>query len=154
MQDSKPNNQVSDKASEVKDKEDNTVHIDDLLPEGTPNLIDKIEIVESIEVKKKVAKIQVESTSQREKSKAQRSPWLSGFFYLFSAIAVGILLLVAAMIIPPVFLPIVVVGVLLVVSIIGALQLRQDEQLKQRNFLILMLLVFRGIPFLRKSEKD
>lgn len=95
--------------------------------------------------------------TRKEKAKAAKNhnPWVSGSFYLAAFLIVAALLLVAANTIPSWALPIVVIGALLAVSIIGAFQLRQDEGLSQKNFLELMM-VFRfmfriSLPFFLSS---
>jgi len=80
--------------------------------------------------------------------------WITGGFYLVSIISIGTLFLVMANFVPLIALPIVIIGSLLSLSIVGAFQLRQDESLSQKNFLSLMLMVFRQIPFLRKSGEE
>jgi len=82
------------------------------------------------------------------------NPWISGSFYLAGAVIIGTLFLVIARAVDTIVLPLVIIGTLLLVSIVGAFQLRQDAALSQKNFLSLMLMVFRQIPFLgRKDEK-
>jgi hypothetical protein len=49
--------------------------------------------------------------------------------------------------------PLVIVGGLLTVTVIGALQLKQDERLSEKGFLKLMGLAFRQIPWLGKLAK-
>ena len=97
--------------------------------------------------------ITIETPSNR-KPASKPSPWLSGSFYLITLIIVVILLLVVFQTVGIIGLPIVIIGALLFVSIVGAFQLRQDEALSQKNFLSLMLMVYRQIPFLLKQDKD
>ena len=70
-------------------------------------------------------------------------PWIAGSFYLISALTVLTLLLVAPNTVSVVVLPLVVLGSLLTIAVIGALQLRQDRSLSQEHFITLMLLTFR-----------
>jgi hypothetical protein len=76
------------------------------------------------------------------------NPWISGSFYLAGAVITGTLFLVIAKSVSALVFPFVVIGTLLLVSIVGAFQLRQDSALSQKSFLSLMLMVFRQIPFL------
>ena len=64
------------------------------------------------------------------------------------------LLLVAANTIPLWILPVIVIGALLALSIIGAFQLRQDERLTQKNFLELMILTFKRLPLLTPGTNE
>lgn len=86
------------------------------------------------------------------KKQKKNNPWISGSFYLAGAIIIGVLFLVMARTVDIIVLPLVIIGTLLLVSIIGAFQLRQDESLSQKNFLSLMLLVFRQIPFIKPKD--
>jgi predicted benzoate:H+ symporter BenE len=55
-------------------------------------------------------------------------------------------LLVVARILPVWAVPVIMVGGLLSVSILGAFQLRHDEKLTERGFLRLMLVAVRTLP--------
>jgi internalin A len=83
----------------------------------------------------------------------KNNPWISGSFYLISAVIILSLLLVAAKIISPIALPIVIIGGLIIFSVIGAYQLRNDDKLSDKSFLQLMGLSFRQIPFIRSNKK-
>jgi hypothetical protein len=105
--------------------------------------------VESV-AKSLIKEIEVSKTKKDTQS---RNPWISGSFYLAGAIIIGTLLLIIAKNVNLWALPIVIIGTLLLVSIVGALQLRQDASLSQKNFLSLMLMTFRQIPFIQFKEK-
>jgi len=83
---------------------------------------------------------------------ARSDPRLSGSFYLASFVIVFLSLVVAAAVLPLLALPIVIIGAILAVSVIGALQLRQDKRLSDKSFLSLMKLTFEQFPFLTKSS--
>ena len=85
------------------------------------------------------------------KSKAS-SPWLSGSFYLVVFIVVIAALSVVGKILPIFALPAVIIGGLIALSVIGALQLRHDERLGEKNFLELMALSFKYLPWIRSSN--
>ena len=85
--------------------------------------------------------------------KAKNNPWISGSFYLIAAVIVLSLLLVAAKMISPIALPIIIVGGLIIFSVIGAYQLRNDDKLSDKSFLELMGLSFKQIPFIRSNKK-
>lgn len=71
-----------------------------------------------------------EDVVARREAARLRSPWFSGLFYLTLLAVVIALLLTAGSVLPILALPIVIVGAVLLVSIVGALQMRQDEQLR------------------------
>jgi hypothetical protein len=84
----------------------------------------------------------------REQAAKLRSPWFSGLFYLTVVVVVGVLMLAIARLISAWALPVVIAGAALLVSVVGALQLRQDDRLSQRNFLALMGDSLRRLPVL------
>jgi hypothetical protein len=83
-----------------------------------------------------------------------RNPWVSGSFYLIVFIIVVVALSVAGQVLSIYALPIVVIGGLLALSIIGALQLRQDERLSEENFLKLMALSFKYFPWFKRRDVE
>ncbi len=97
-------------------------------------------------------KIKSPSTETKATKDEYRSPWVSGSFYLTVLIVVIVALVVAARLLPIYVLPIVLVGGILAVSIIGALQLRQDDRLNEDNFLKLMALSLRYLPLIKGRE--
>ena len=100
-----------------------------------------------------VAKSLAGAMSQKRKpQRPTRNPWISGSFYLATMAIVLALFLAASRLVNPLILPIVIAGAILAVSVIGALQLRQDKSLNEKNFLKLMLLTFRQLPFIGKKD--
>jgi len=75
-----------------------------------------------------------------------RSPWVSGTFYLAAVIVVIALLLVVTTVAPAWALPLVIIGAVLLVAVVGALQLRQDDQLSDEGFVKLMSETLRRLP--------
>lgn len=80
------------------------------------------------------------------------SPWASGSFYLIVFIVVLAALSVVGHMLPLVALPIITIGAVIALSVIGAFQMRQDSKLSEKNFLELMALSFRYLPWLRRRE--
>jgi hypothetical protein len=80
------------------------------------------------------------------------NPWVLGSFYLFVVVVVGASLLATAKILPLIALPIIVIGSIVALSIIGALQLRNDGRLRDEPFLKLMALSFKYLPLPRRRE--
>lgn len=75
-----------------------------------------------------------------------RSPWFSGLFYLTATVVIVVLLLVVSRTAPWWAFPVVVVGGVLLVSIVGAFQMRQDDRLSERGFVRLMGDALRRLP--------
>jgi hypothetical protein len=84
----------------------------------------------------------------------KRSPWATGSFYLFSLMSLIALLLVVAKVLSVWILPVIIAGGLILVTVVGALQLRHDSNLSQQNFLKLMTLAFRQLPLLGKLGRS
>jgi len=80
------------------------------------------------------------------------NPWVSGSFYLFVVLVAGSGLLASAKILPLVALPIIVVGAVVALAIVGAFQLRNDDRLKEESFLKLMAISFKYLPILRRRD--
>jgi len=81
---------------------------------------------------------------------SSNSPWISGSFYLFAFATVIVLLAALAKVLPIWVLPLVFFGGLLSITIIGALQLRNDSKIEEKNFLLLMKLALQKMPLLGK----
>lgn len=86
------------------------------------------------------------SAVERREARRLRSPWFSGLFYLTVVVVVVALLLVTGRVLAPWALPVVVVGAVLLVTVVGAFQLRADDRLAERNFVKLMGDVLRRLP--------
>jgi hypothetical protein len=84
----------------------------------------------------------------RQQAARLRSPWFSGLFYLTVVVVVGVLVLAIARLVSVWALPVAIAGAVLLVSVVGALQMRQDGRLSERNFLRLMGDTLRRLPLL------
>jgi hypothetical protein len=91
--------------------------------------------------------------TQKIKNSNEKNPWKTGSFYLVSAIVIIITLAVISINLPWYAVGIVLIGGILTLSVIAALQLRTDESLSEENFLKLMIETFKRLPLL-KSEKS
>jgi hypothetical protein len=98
--------------------------------------------------------ISVEDTTAHNEGKtsANRTPWISGSFFLAAFAVIMVLLVVAANNTSRWALPLIIIGALLILSVVGAFQLMQDKRLSQKNFLELMLLTFQRLPLLTKGK--
>ncbi len=81
-----------------------------------------------------------------------RTPWGSGIFYLFVLFAVTALFAVVSHFVPWYILPVVVIGALLSIGIIGAFQLMQDDHFSEENFVTLIIEAYKRLPLLRGQE--
>jgi hypothetical protein len=106
----------------------------------------------NVQDKGKIGKINITERGDIVNSARRQSPWISGSFYLALFIIIIAAIVVIAKLLPFYTLPVIIVGTMLLFSVIGAFQLRNDEKLSQKNFLELMLLAFKNIPFLVKKN--
>jgi hypothetical protein len=82
----------------------------------------------------------------------KNNPWISGSFYIFSAATIFAGLAVIANFVHWSLLPIVIIGSILMIGIIGALQLRNDDKLKEEGFLNLMVETYKRLPLVGKGK--
>jgi len=75
----------------------------------------------------------------------KNNPWISGSFYLFVAIIILVLIAILSQNIPWYILPIIIGGIL-IIGIIGALQLKNDDKLSDKSFVKLMTETFKNLP--------
>lgn len=83
----------------------------------------------------------------------KNNPWISGSFYLFVAAVAITGLAVISKNVHWTLLPIIIIGGILLVGIIGAFQLRNDDKLKEESFLKLIGETYKRLPLLTRSKK-
>lgn len=83
----------------------------------------------------------------------KNNPWISGSFYLFVMVVVLAVLSAAARMISWVSLPLVFIAGIIILVLIGALQLRNDEKLKEETFLRLVVEAFKRLPLFQRKQK-
>jgi hypothetical protein len=92
--------------------------------------------------------------------KNRQNPWISGSFYVIAVVLLMTVLAVISANVPWYALIFVIIGGLLTIAIVGALQLRQDERLSEENFITLMiesikrLSLLRGLPLLKGGNRS
>jgi len=82
----------------------------------------------------------------------KNNPWIAGTFYLFVAIIILVLIAILSQNIQWYLLPIVIIGGLLIIGTIGALQLKNDDKLTDKSFIQLMTETFKSLPLLNKIK--
>jgi len=83
-----------------------------------------------------------------------RSPWGSGSFYLVAALLLLAALGIVATYAPWVTLPFVFIAFILVVIVVGALQLRNDDRFAEESFTSLMGTVIKSLFLLRSTRSS
>ncbi|MGD8779134.1 MAG: hypothetical protein PVH88_09275 [Ignavibacteria bacterium] len=81
----------------------------------------------------------------------KNNPWISGSFYLFVFVVVISAIAIVANLLPIYYLPVVIIGCLILMMIVMAFQLKNDEKLSDENFLRLMYISLKNIPYLIKK---
>ena len=82
------------------------------------------------------------------------SPWVSGLFYLFALVVIAAVFAAVGKVLNPWALPVIIAGAILTLSVVGALQLKQDSRLTEKSFLTLMGLALRNLPLLGKVGRS
>lgn len=85
----------------------------------------------------------------------RRSPWFSGSFYIATLLVLLVAFTIVAGNVPPLMFPVVVGSALVGLTLVGALQLRNDDRLSQKNFLHLVDLSMRRVflPLSRTQKR-
>ena len=93
----------------------------------------------------------------------RNNPWLSGSFYLVSFVVIVATILIAIIVLnqygiswtTAAIIPVVLIGGLLSIGIIGANQLKNDERLSDESYVKLMIESYKRLPLLRgKGESN
>jgi small GTP-binding protein len=92
----------------------------------------------------------------------KNNPWQSGSFYLVSFVVIIAAILIAIIVLnkygvswtTAAVIPLVVIGGLLSLGIVGANQLRNDERLSDESYVTLMIESYKRLPLLRGKGKS
>lgn len=84
----------------------------------------------------------------------KNNPWISGSFYLVSAIVLLSLLAGIVNVIPLWTFPIIILGGLIILVIIGLLQLKNDDRISDKSFTSLIKETFKQLPLLNKTKNE
>lgn len=87
------------------------------------------------------------------KSMTKNNPWISGSFYLFVAVVAITGLAVLSNVVHWTVFPIIIFGGILLISVIGAFQLKNDDKLKDESFLKLITETYKRLPLIRRKDK-
>lgn len=82
----------------------------------------------------------------------KNNPWISGSFYLFLAVVVIAGLAVISNSIHWTLLPIIIIGGILLIGVIGAFQLKNDDKIGDASFIKLMTETYKRLPLLKQSK--
>lgn len=82
-----------------------------------------------------------------------KDPWARGGLYVFAAVVIGSLLLASLRLLPALGLLAVIAGSVLGTGVLGAIQLRDYEDLREESFLKLMASSFTHLPLIRRRRE-
>jgi hypothetical protein len=106
----------------------------------------------AVEAKRKnMSKKQVGQVQDASEKTAQHNPWISGSFYLLAFVIVVAALCLAIFFLPWYAIPLLLVGGIVALIVIGAFQLRMDEKIPGASFMELMRLSFKSFPLIFRS---
>jgi hypothetical protein len=91
--------------------------------------------------------------ARKQGQPAASGPWSSGSFYLVASVVLIGALVAVGVLLNSWVLPVIIVGALLLLMVLGALQLKQDARLSEEGLLKLMALTLRQLPLLGKLPK-
>lgn len=83
----------------------------------------------------------------------KNNPWPSGSFYLISVLILIIAIVTSTIYVDLIVIPFVIIGSILLIGVIGALQLKNDDKLKDENFVKLMTETYKRIPLLKQGKE-
>lgn len=98
-------------------------------------------------------RIEVAKTASSQETSTQRNPWKSGSFYWIAGLSTIVVLAVISRNVNAWFLAPLLVAALLLLVAIGALQLRNDEALKDETFLKLMVEILKRLTLISRPGK-
>jgi hypothetical protein len=87
----------------------------------------------------------------RMSTPTKNNPWISGLFYLFLFVVVISAISVVSNYVHWTLFPIILIGGILLIGVIGALQLKNDDKLKDKSFIKLISETYKRLPLLRHS---
>jgi hypothetical protein len=136
--------------------------LDEPLQEGVLNSLLDEKLVKGIEAKDTNSgetrlAIQITETGRKylntPEEQRVNNPWVTGSFYLVTSVVILAVLGVLARSVPAWALAPILIGAILLVNVVGYIQLKNDDRIKDKTFTNLMTLVFNSIPLLRGGRK-
>lgn len=109
-------------------------------------------LLKRVNVKEVLALVDSDNKNCRDEIITKNNPWLSGSFYVIAFLIIITALAVLARLISWYIIPLVIIGSLLTFTVIGAMQLRNDNQLKDENFYKLIIEFFKRLALLLTAK--
>lgn len=133
------------------------------LPEGADTEVSVSRLLDGIEERSerlqrrmsqmtKDRKAHTETSPVRDVPVGRTNPWVSGSFYLIAYIVIVGTLVASSVFVPLFALPLILIASVLAMAAVGAFQLRNDNRLRERGFLELMMAVLKRLVLLRRES--
>jgi hypothetical protein len=112
-------------------------------------ILDKDEAFLELNPKDKITQnISITNNNMNKKN----SPWISGSFYIILGIIMLSALAVISRMVNWVLLPIIVIGGILLIALIGFFQLKNDDKITDKSFIKLISETFKRLPLINKRK--
>ena len=86
-------------------------------------------------------------------SMKKNNPWISGSFYLFLAVIIIVALAVLSQSVHWMLFPIIIIGGVLLIGLIGILQLKNDDKITDKSFVSLIKDTYKRLPFIGDNKR-
>lgn len=86
--------------------------------------------------------------------KKNNNPWRSGCFFLFVVVIIIGVLGFLSIVVHWINLPIIIIGSILFVGLIGAFQLKNDDKITDKSFISLIKEIYKRLPLLNKNKEE
>lgn len=106
----------------------------------------------NIKDKGKIGEINITEKGNIDKSVKKQTPWISGSFYLVVAIVAITGLAVLSNSVHWTLFPIIIIGGILLIGIIGLLQLKNDDKISDKSFTTLLIETYKRLPLLKYKD--
>ena len=86
-------------------------------------------------------------------SMKKNNPWISGSFYLFLAVIIIVALAVLSQSVHWMLFPIIIIGGVLLIGLIGILQLKNDDKITDKSFVSLIKETYKRLPLIGDNKR-
>lgn len=90
----------------------------------------------------------------KSNKKKNNNPWSSGSFFLVVVVIIIFVLGVLSIFVHWINLPIIIIGSILLVGLIGSFQLKNDDKITDKSFISLIKEIYKRLPLLNKNKEE
>ncbi len=108
-----------------------------------------------ITISNSTVEIKQDNGNMENQQRKKESIWINGSFFITLFIIIITSIITVLKLLPAVVLPLIIIGVMLLYSVVGAFILRSNGDLSEKSFLELMAMSFKNIKYLfRQNDSD